>query len=98
MKYYKKINLKKCLLEQLISFLLEDECSGHGAAHRDRVLLQHEVVLPLLLVRELDPAADRVEVLQDHHQPLPESTFVSLKGQCLKNNVCSLLAQKSNLL
>ena len=74
----KTTHFQEYLLEQLISFLLEDERPGHGAADRDRVLLQHEVVLPLLLVRELDPAAHRVEVLQDHHQPLAEPTFISL--------------------
>ena len=40
------------------------------------VLTEHEVIFPGLLVGELLPGAHRVEVVQDHGLPTPESKHI----------------------
>ena len=44
-------------------------------------LTDHNVIFPGLLVGELDPGADCVEVVKDHHDPLTEPKWESNKGE-----------------
>lgn len=77
-------------LERMLALLREVELPRHRASNRHRMPRQIQVVLPLLLVRELNPRADRAEVVFDDGEAAAEADDVVMLGDEVEADVILL--------